>query len=126
MTNFDNKGPVQNQVGRDQYINYHGHNPDSLRGLAATSQAIFNALGKGLRSLVLTIIGLLIMLNLFQTWQFLHGIIHESRMTKAAYFAAFGKTKIPKLESKNSNSPVQGIFRRPMRCEESCFIVEIP
>ena len=36
----------------------------------------------------------LIFLNSFQTWQFLNGLIHPSRMTKAAYFTVFGKTKI--------------------------------
>lgn len=48
-----------------------------------------------IRSFVFGILFLLMVLNLFQTWQFLHGIIHPSRMTKAAYMAAFGKTKIP-------------------------------
>ena len=31
-------------------------------------------------------------LNLFQYWQFRNGLIHSSRMTRAAYFAAFGRT----------------------------------
>ncbi len=35
----------------------------------------------------------LIAFNLFQSWQFLSGIIHTSRMTKAAYEAVFLKTK---------------------------------
>lgn len=34
-------------------------------------------------------------LNLFQYWQFKEGIIHSSRMTWAAYKAAFGKTTAP-------------------------------
>ncbi|MBS1570597.1 MAG: hypothetical protein JST45_14305 [Bacteroidetes bacterium] len=34
-------------------------------------------------------------LNLFQYWQFKHGIIHSSRMTWAAYKAGFGKTTAP-------------------------------
>lgn len=33
-------------------------------------------------------------LNLFQTWQVFHGIIHSSRMTKEYYFAVYGKTKV--------------------------------
>jgi hypothetical protein len=34
-------------------------------------------------------------LNLFQYWQFRHGIIDKSRMTWAAYKAGFGRTTIP-------------------------------
>jgi hypothetical protein len=48
-----------------------------------------------LRNSALAVLCLLIFLNLFQTWQFLHGIIHPSRMTGQAYMAVFGKTKIP-------------------------------
>jgi len=47
---------------------------------------------KQLRIFVYTIIGLLLMLNLFQTWQWAHGVIDRTRMTKAYYFATFGKT----------------------------------
>ncbi len=36
---------------------------------------------------------LLIVLNLFQTWQLNHGILHGSRMTKEYYLAVFGKTR---------------------------------
>jgi hypothetical protein len=35
---------------------------------------------------------LIVALNIFQSWQILHGIIHSSRMTSAAYVASFGKT----------------------------------
>ncbi|MBK7175433.1 MAG: hypothetical protein IPH84_19945 [Bacteroidales bacterium] len=38
-------------------------------------------------------ISLLLLLNLFQTWQWAHGIIDRTRMTKAYYFATFGKTQ---------------------------------
>lgn len=34
-------------------------------------------------------------LNLFQYWQFKHGIIHSSRMTWAAYKAGFPETEVP-------------------------------
>lgn len=34
-------------------------------------------------------------LNLFQYWQFRHGLIHSSRMTRAAYFAVLGRTDPP-------------------------------
>jgi hypothetical protein len=40
-------------------------------------------------------IGLFIILNLFQTWQYHNGVIHSSRMTKEAYFAVFGKRDTP-------------------------------
>jgi hypothetical protein len=36
---------------------------------------------------------LLIALNVFQSWQVLHGIIHSSRMTGAAFAASFGKVR---------------------------------
>lgn len=35
------------------------------------------------------------LLNLFQYWQFRHGLIHSSRMTRAAYFAVLGRTDPP-------------------------------
>ncbi len=45
---------------------------------------------------LITMIGVFILLNLFQTWQFHQGIIHNSRMTKEAYWAVFFKTENPK------------------------------
>jgi hypothetical protein len=47
----------------------------------------------GKKLLFLTLLVVLIAFNLFQSWQFLNGIIHTSRMTKAAYEAVFLKTK---------------------------------
>jgi hypothetical protein len=45
--------------------------------------------------LVLAIVALmLIILNLFQTWQFEKGILPRDRITAAYYFAAFGKTYV--------------------------------
>jgi len=41
------------------------------------------------------ILGFLICLNIFQSWQMASGILPTPRMTKAAYFAAFGETEIP-------------------------------
>ena len=41
------------------------------------------------------LIGLFIVLNLFQTWQYLNGVIHPSRMTKEAYFSVFGMQDTP-------------------------------
>ncbi|MBK6829283.1 MAG: hypothetical protein IPG92_00405 [Flavobacteriales bacterium] len=37
----------------------------------------------------------LILLNLFQTWQWNHGVISKERMTAAYYAAVFGRTSIP-------------------------------
>lgn len=37
-------------------------------------------------------ITLLLVLNVFQTWQWAHGVIDRTRMTKAYYIAVFGKT----------------------------------
>lgn len=42
----------------------------------------------------------LILLNLFQTWQFENGIISKERMTRAYYFAVFGKTSVSKEDEK--------------------------
>jgi hypothetical protein len=41
------------------------------------------------------LIGLMVLLNVFQTWQVEQRIIHFSRMTADYYFAVFGKTSIP-------------------------------
>jgi len=43
---------------------------------------------------------LLILLNLFQTWQILFGVLHPSRMTRPYYFAIFGKTRVPEQAKK--------------------------
>jgi hypothetical protein len=47
-----------------------------------------------LRTIAFSILFLLIILNIFQTWQWAHGIIDKTRMTKAYYLAVFGKTKV--------------------------------
>lgn len=49
---------------------------------------------------VVAICFLLILLNLFQTWQFKKGIISKDRMTKEYYFAIFGKTKVTEDDKK--------------------------
>jgi hypothetical protein len=41
-----------------------------------------------------------IYLNLFQTWQFHHGIIHADRMTKSYYFRVFGRTFVSEDDKK--------------------------
>ncbi len=40
-------------------------------------------------------VGALVFLNLFQTWQWKEGIISKERMTRAYYFATFGRTSVP-------------------------------
>ena len=47
------------------------------------------------RGVMYSILVLLVLLNLFQSWQYKEGIIHSSRMTKAAYFSVLGKTERP-------------------------------
>ncbi len=48
--------------------------------------------GKLVRSMLFTILFLITLLNVFQTWQWVHGIIDGTRMSKEYYFAVFGKT----------------------------------
>jgi hypothetical protein len=45
-----------------------------------------------LRFLLHGVLAICLALNLFQTWQFLHGIIDPEHMTKAYYWKVFGKT----------------------------------
>lgn len=40
------------------------------------------------------IVSLLILLNLFQTWQYQHYILHSDRMTREYYFSVFGRTSL--------------------------------
>lgn len=47
-----------------------------------------------------TLISFLLLLNLFQTWQWVHGIIDGTRMSKAYYFAIFGKTQATDADRK--------------------------
>jgi len=47
------------------------------------------------RFLLVFVLVSLTVLNLFQSWQFLNGIIHTSRMTKPYYKSVFLKTNIP-------------------------------
>lgn len=49
---------------------------------------------------VLPVVGLLVVLNLFQTWQFNAGILHGERITKAYYFSVFGKTSVTEENKK--------------------------
>lgn len=46
------------------------------------------------------IFGLLVLLNLFQTWQWVHGIIDRTRMSREYYFAVFAKTSVTEDDRK--------------------------
>ena len=60
---------------------------------AALMQWLFRQ-RKILRLPVFTVMALFILLNLFQTWQYMHLIIDPMQMTKEYYWAVFGKTKL--------------------------------
>lgn len=47
------------------------------------------------RIFMLSVLSLVLLLNLFQTWQFCNGIIHTERMTKKFYWSVFLKTEVP-------------------------------
>jgi len=55
---------------------------------------------KSLRVLLFSIIGFMLMLNLFQTWQWAHGVLDRTRMTKEYYFAIFGSTTASETDRK--------------------------
>ena len=63
--------------------------------LGTCISSLANNTRRWLKYVIFSVITLMVVLNLFQTWQFIHEIIHSSRMTKAAYVAGFGKTKRP-------------------------------
>ncbi len=50
--------------------------------------------------LFISVISLMLLLNLFQTWQWAIGVIDRTRMTKAYYFATFGKTSFSEEDRK--------------------------
>ena len=43
---------------------------------------------------LLAVMGFFVLLNLFQTWQYMHYILDPARMTKAYYWKMFGKTTV--------------------------------
>lgn len=61
--------------------------------LALCLNGLFNLKYHFLKYFLTFTIILFLLLNVFQTWQFLNEIIHPSRMTREAYFAAFLKSK---------------------------------
>lgn len=58
------------------------------------------SLNRNARIIMGVLCGFLIILNLFQTWQFQKGIISKERMTRAYYFATFGKTSVSAEDEK--------------------------
>lgn len=64
--------------------------------LGSLIEYVFNNLKKIFKGLLVFILVGLLSLNLFQSWQFLNGIIHTSRMTKPYYSSVFLKASIPK------------------------------
>jgi hypothetical protein len=50
--------------------------------------------------MVFTAFSFMLLLNIFQTWQWAHGIVDRTRMTKAYYFATFGKTYCTEADRK--------------------------
>lgn len=55
---------------------------------------------KLLSRILLTIIGVFILLNLFQSWQYHKRILNPSRMTKNYYWSIFGRTSAPENAEK--------------------------
>jgi hypothetical protein len=52
------------------------------------------------RIIIGTLLGLLVILNVFQTWQFNEGILSKQRMTMAYYFRIFGKMEVSEEDKK--------------------------
>jgi hypothetical protein len=52
------------------------------------------------RFFIFTVIGFMLLLNIFQTWQWANGVIERTRMTKAYYFAIFGETSFTEADRK--------------------------
>jgi hypothetical protein len=82
----------------------------------------------------LALLAAVVVLNLFQTWQFQNGIIHSSRMTKPAYCAVFACLSVPdgfedlllvrRSYSEDQGAPDLSKYRRVSVPSE--FIARIP
>jgi len=55
---------------------------------------------KSIRVLLFSVIGLMLVLNLFQTWQWVHKVIDPTRMSRDYYFAILGKTCASEADKK--------------------------
>jgi hypothetical protein len=59
-----------------------------------------SGLKRGFKWLIYSLIGFFVLLNIFQSWQYMNGIIDESRMTKEYYLKIFGKSKTEPQDKK--------------------------
>ena len=83
-----------NSFGQRAYI-------QSYAVMAIPFGFILQSIGEKRASLRIPIYGILfilLILNIFQTWQFRHEIIHSSDMTRSAYFANFFQTDVSKCD----------------------------
>jgi len=55
---------------------------------------------KSYRGILLAVCTALLLLNLFQTWQWVNGILDKTRMTREYYFAIFGRTTVSESDKK--------------------------
>ncbi len=62
---------------------------------AAAGWSIIQRSKRTVRGIIVSAIALLVLFNLFQSWQFVRGILPADRMTKAYYSAIFLRTQIP-------------------------------
>lgn len=79
----------------------------SIRPMITTYPVLAIALGfalawigtraRTLRTMLAALVVVLSLLNLFQTWQFNHWILHDYRTTRPYYMAVFGRTSVPWL-----------------------------
>lgn len=77
--------------GNRSYIDAYGL---FALAVAATVEAVLKSRKPLLRGVFLSVAGLLVMLNLFQHWQYRHGYLHYASMTREAYFRGFLKTRL--------------------------------
>ncbi|MEG1555296.1 MAG: hypothetical protein RR356_01040 [Bacteroidales bacterium] len=76
--------------GQRAYIQSY---PIMAIALSILIQSVIDHKKRIIQVLFFTLITVLFLLNLFQTWQFSKGIIHTSRMSKEAYFTNFFATQ---------------------------------
>ncbi|MBD3637972.1 MAG: glycosyltransferase family 39 protein [Crocinitomicaceae bacterium] len=62
-------------------------------GLATCLSAIWQY--KKIKYTGLALLGAIVILNVFQSWQYMTGVLPPDRITKAYYWEVFGKTKVP-------------------------------
>jgi hypothetical protein len=70
---------------------------------------------KALQRIALSMVGLFMVLNLFQTFQYTRGIIHYDSMTASAYFHAFGRDRVGKEFKQYLEAPDYEAAKRGQR-----------